>query len=66
MAEEKETKQEKPKFSAEETKRAKEIIESHKVTSVFFNSKGEVFTQRCNALNSEKGKKENIKEYVAK
>lgn len=66
MAEEKEAKTAKTKFTDEETKRAKEIIESHKVTSVFFNSKGEVFTQRCNALNSEKGKKENVREYVAK
>lgn len=66
MAEEKETKATKSKFSEEETKRAKEIMESHKVSSVFFNSKGEVFTQRCNAVNSEKGSKEKVREFISK
>ena len=66
MADDKEVKTAKPKFTDEEIKQAKNTIESHKVSSVFFNSKGEVFTQQCNALNSEKGVKANVREYTAK
>lgn len=66
MADDKEVKTTKPKFTEEEIKKAKSIIDSHKVGSVFFNSKSEVFTQQCNALNSEKGVKANVREYTAK
>lgn len=53
------------KLSAKEIERAKKVIASHGVTEVFFNSKGEVFTQKCNAVNSEKGDRTKVRTYKA-
>ncbi|NDW10946.1 hypothetical protein [Dysgonomonas sp. 520] len=46
--------------------RAKEIADSRNVQEVYSNTKDEFFTVYCNAVNSENGKKENVKTYTFK